>query len=380
QNNRQISDKTSYNFTFTWNVTRAETWLKEVFPALLDHSSSYQTELKIEHQFTPKIHSTFGYDREVIKTSEKVPAFTHFGLGPRPEIQVVKDYKNYISAFYFQTQFQLSKKINFLLADRLDKSNEHGKAHSPKIALSFAIDEDEVIKLIYGKNFRWPSIFESHYNNANLINNPNIRSEKIISKEFQWLKTTQKNEYSIAFYQMNLKDAINLEHFIGPTGTRLAWYSNSDPAVHKGIEIRLKRTFNQKSSAFTSFGLHDVDENLSSAKALLVPTENLKQIQFGINHQINQRWRVNTYSSYFGTRTGTKYNHQSLDYQKTNFPSYTIHNLSLAYKIDQDRNFKLSITNLLDKEYLINAGTQLSSREGVYPKGRQFTISYAVKF
>lgn len=379
-NKRKLSDKTDYNFSISWNVTRSSIWLQEVFPGLLDHSSSYDTELQVNHKFNDKMSSTFGYNRESIKASEYVPGFTHFGLGPKSPVNIAKDYRFIINGLYIQNQLSLSKKLNLLFANRFNKSKAFGQAHSPKIALSYSIEENEIVKLIYGKNFRWPSIFEKLFQTTTLIPNANIRPEMVIATELQWIKKNYKNNYSITLYKTKLKDSLSLEHFIGVNGNRLAWYSNSDPANHTGIEFSHKHQFNKKTNYFSSIGYHNVEQINRVATSLLVPTENLQQIQIGFTHLVNERWRLNTYSSFFGGRTGTKYNAQKLDYEPTKLSSYVVHNLTLQYKINQNKNFKVAVTNLLNKKFIINSGALLSSRHNAFPRGRQIVLSYSAEF
>src|SRR5262249_33295981 len=89
-----------------------------------------------------------------------------------------------ITAFYAQDEFAITNRLSLNGGLRYDHYSTFGGTTNPRLGLIYRPAEKTTLKVLYGKAFRAPNVFESSPNfGAFLDTNSNLRPEQVRSVE-----------------------------------------------------------------------------------------------------------------------------------------------------------------------------------------------------
>ncbi len=145
-------------------------------------------------------------------------------------------------AFFIQDEYRLTKELIINMGLRLDDYSTFGTSINPRIGVIYQPGEDITFKLIYGRAFRAPSVYELYYGDGDTQKpNEGLGPEKIDTYELvveKRLSSALKASVSAFYYRT--KDLITLK--TDPVDGML-YFDNVDKVVTKGIELELKANF-----------------------------------------------------------------------------------------------------------------------------------------
>ena len=113
-------------------------------------------------------------------------------------------------AVFAQQEWDLSRRWKAYLGARLDSSRYHDIALTPRLGLIFQPSPDSALKLLYGRAFRNPSVFEQFYGDGVAqIASVRLKPEKMQTIEAVFEKRLSKKiELSADVYRYGLDDLI----------------------------------------------------------------------------------------------------------------------------------------------------------------------------
>lgn len=123
------------------------------------------------------------------------------------------------------------------LGARWDASENYGSFVSPRLALVYQPNERSSYKLVYGRPFRAPSMYEAYYQDgATQVANPSLRPESADALEASVERKIGKSAYALAnAFSYSMHSAI--ESVLLPNA--LYQYQNVGARVSRGIEFEL---------------------------------------------------------------------------------------------------------------------------------------------
>jgi iron complex outermembrane receptor protein len=143
-------------------------------------------------------------------------------------------------ALYMQDEFQIVNGLILNAGIRHDQYETFGGTTNPRIALIYNPFQKTVIKLLYGKAFRPPSVYESYYSDGGISSktNPSLDPETIHTYELiyeQYLGKYLRGTSSLYYYV--IKDLLSQK--TDPEDGLLV-YENVEKVEAKGMELELE--------------------------------------------------------------------------------------------------------------------------------------------
>lgn len=113
-------------------------------------------------------------------------------------------------AVFAQQEWEFSPRWKMYLGGRLDMARYHDRAVSPRIGLIYQPSPASAVKLLFGRAFRNPSVFEQFYHDGGTqIENPGLKSERMNSFEAVFEKRVGRTvDLSANVYHYDLNDVI----------------------------------------------------------------------------------------------------------------------------------------------------------------------------
>lgn len=142
-------------------------------------------------------------------------------------------------ALYLQDEYSLFSNLHLNAGVRYDHYDTFGGTTNPRVALIYNPYEETTLKLLYGRAFRAPNIFELYFESvpSNQISNPNLKPDVI--ETFELVLEQKMGKYlkgTIAGFYSRLDDLIGLT--TDPlTGSDS--YQNIGAYNVKGVELEL---------------------------------------------------------------------------------------------------------------------------------------------
>lgn len=133
-------------------------------------------------------------------------------------------------------------------AARVDAYSTFGASVNPRLALIIKPYERGNLKIMGGKAFRAPSVYELRYFAADSAPNPDLRPENLYSAEIEMSHRFSRSVVGlVSVYGNYIRDLIALREVPDPTGARqVTQYQNTDvPVGTFGGELELRREWKE---------------------------------------------------------------------------------------------------------------------------------------
>jgi iron complex outermembrane receptor protein len=142
-------------------------------------------------------------------------------------------------AVYLQDEFEIAKGLILNAGVRHDQYSTFGGTTNPRVALIYNPRPKTTLKLLYGKAFRAPNVFEMFYTDGGITQktNPSLRPEKIETIEGVVEQSIGDHlRFLVAGYSYKITDLITQE--TDPVDTLLV-YRNEAAVRARGVETGL---------------------------------------------------------------------------------------------------------------------------------------------
>ena len=298
-----------------------------------------------------------------------------------------------VGALYALADATLSSRAHLSLGTRLDAYSTFGSSLNPRIALILKPYSAGNTKIIAGKAFRAPSIYELHYNDGGntQIPSPNLDPESMYSVEVEHAHRFSASLVGTAAAYGNY--AAHLISTLG-SGTQndpLYYQNESSPLLVLGGEIGLRREFRQGAMFAVSYGVsvaHFLASNGFSDLASLttaadkravenspVQMASLKAVIPIINRALSAGSRINI--------EGPRYDRYESK-SDPNTQGKTAGSVLWDIVLSGDEphygvHYAFGIYNALDWRYSVPVSNEFTQRS-IEQNGRSFLASVDVKF
>ena len=260
----------------------------------------------------------------------------------------------YVTSSYFDFQSRVTKNIYATLGSRFDEHSLSGDEDSHRVTLAYLFDDKSTkLKSSYGTGFRFPSLYETFYQDGG---SHTLRAEKSESFDLGIEKSFLDLGLSIDASYFNLKYYDTLEAW-----NTSSWLAQNLPGTVKsqGLELMSK----WKKSEKLNFGLNytytstydgaeqddpNKNESYHDARLVRVPrhiinlTTNIKIPGYkNLDLTINTKWSDSARDYGNGNRT---WRDEVID-------DYLVNDLSINYNLWNTYNLFFDINNILDEKY-----------------------------
>lgn len=341
------------------------------FLKFLGHSHDTELEMRLTHRSSERVKWVAGFHRQDIAFGQRLH------LGPLG-FDMVAPTRLHISGAYLQGQFQLHRRLDLLLAYRNnDNSTYEGKNGTPKAALTWLLDEDESLKLIYGEAFRYPSGYERYGTIPGGGLNPNLglNEETLKSWELSWMKLWNQGKQSL---EITLFD-IQMDDFITRISTSRD-HRNMGSFNSKGIEADWEKRFNPKERVWANLSLMEFENR--QAPGLQVGQYHHSTLEtkasFGLDHQINSHLDFSSRTLWIGPQEMPRLIPGMISPAEQG--SVFVSDWIFTYNHSKTHKLEIRLENIFDKRYAYPDYDVHYSRQVTYPEGRQISAVYKIQF
>lgn len=297
---------------------------------------------------------------------------------------------------------------------RHDDYDDIGSSTNPRVGLVFSPSPKIFFKGLYGEAFRAPTFDELYQiNNPSFIGNPNLRPQKLVTKEFQvGTNYTEHWVATLSFFDTRIEDIINLVPISEPgqTGNQ---FRNEGQIHAEGIEIDTKYAFSKTRNVYFNFTYQKAQNTTNEMIAIpsqpgqeivcTQPDYNVGNIpkaiyNAGFNVDLWERLNWNAYVNYTTDRERSGqltflpeesviiHNGSScvidrlvrVD-QRSDTPSRLLFNTSIQMEFGRGLHLKLSGFNLLDEDHR-DPDSSGAILEDIPRPGANFTFTASYKF
>jgi vitamin B12 transporter len=336
---RQSGESTLIAVPFTWHI--GNSWSIELVGAQIDTTfdfadpqDSWVTESSTDTTSTQyrlaSIHDlgrhTFSWGGE-LRSDEVTDASN---LGPNLEAEKVD-----VTSFFLQDVWNLSDAFRLLLGVRWDDADQWGSETSPRADVGWRLSDTLELRAGYGTAFRPPSIGELYYP---LSGNPDLVAETSSSADIGLISTTQKgtSRWEITAFSTDLDNLIEFD---------FATYQNHNigTASIRGAEISWTRALGKRGASFVQATYLDTEDD--NGLPLLRRPE--WSGSWTLHGNFSKHLSGDLTLFYVGARDDV----DPITYQRTEAPSYTTGDISLAYSLWNGVEITARVLNVLDEEY-----------------------------
>ncbi len=340
------------NFQYqNWELTASTPSLARIYL-----STSYRGVL--ESSFKVKKHTSgiFGLEynnylgkreRDGIRNGERI-----MSIDVNPEELVFEDVAAYLNA-----KTTLTDKLTAYYGVRFYTSSFGGNSSqniSPRLALTYSLKNNLVVKGIYGRSFRVPMTFERASISNTAGGNPGLNPETSTSFDLLISGTSKFIQWDLDLFYMQINDKIvrveadDRAREITDNPDLVRWYENRDAFNYKGAEFNSKFNFNNKLTGLLGYAYVHADHPENDTTTLGDdPWYYEHMLNIGLSYKPHEQFNITTsfkYMSDFGFGPG----------YGSVAPSYAVANIGLnIYPLkNRDLRLELKVDNLTDTEIL----------------------------
>lgn len=327
-----------------------------------------RVSVSYQHEHTSKNPFQGNWDSEIQRqTNGKTlvplpPGQINAGFyGPAGEIVFVDPTDRNILSASAQIESRLTDNANLTFGGRYDHYNDVGGNLSLRGALVYQLNAKTNFKAIYGEAFRPPTLLENYANFSSLaVGNPDARPESLKTFEVTASRQLGPIQFSATWFHTRFNDPILptlVEDIV--TGFNAFIYDNNDDFSSNGWEFEALAAFNNGLSIRAGYSTFNIEEKIGAAENLAFTSITYAEDRF--------TWNLNAYhhSKVLSRKAdGVEFN------TDVYVPSLTKLNTKVAYRIQKNLEFSVSVENLLNETYT-SFTSQARLEHGIPARGRQ---------
>jgi len=271
-----------------------------------------------------------------------------------------------VASFHLQDEFQVTPSLAVIAGLRHDQYSTVGSSTNPRAAIVFNPSPSSTAKLLYGRAFRAPNIYETRYAVPGAKANLDLEPERIETIEAIWEQRLTPSLFgTISLYQSRITDLIDTT--VDPADD-LTQFQNVGAALARGAELGLAARFAGGVSGYASYAYQKAKDDRSGAELTNSPDQAFK---LGVSCPLVGPLRLSAELLY---ETGR------LTVQDTRTDSYFLSNLTLS--ADPGRipvRVLAQVRNLFDAEYGTPGGFEHRQAE-IGQDGRNYALRLEYRF
>src|SRR5665213_294730 len=268
---------------------------------------------------------------------------------------------SFIGGIYIQDEVPITKSLAMSAGIRYDYYSDVAASTDPRVALVYRPESKTNLKLIYGKAFRIPNVYERYYSVDPNLPNPALHPEKLESTEVVWEQGISDRLWiSTSAFHITANDLINQQ----PVGSSQFIFQNVQNVQSTGIEFELKGQLPHGLEGSASYSFGEAKDNDTKLFLNNSPRHlgKLDLVQPLLQRKLFASLDAQ-YRSGMTTFTGGSV---------SSFP--IVHFELFGQKISRHLNLSASVYNLLNKKYYDPPSTGVPE-SAIQQDGRTFRVS-----
>jgi outer membrane receptor protein involved in Fe transport len=268
-----------------------------------------------------------------------------------------------VASFYLQDEFQVTPSLAVTAGLRHDHYSTTGSSTNPRAAIVFNPTPSSTAKLLYGRAFRAPNIYETRYGTGA---NPDLEAERIETIEAIWEQRLSPSFFgTISLYQSRITDLI--DQTVDPADG-VFQFQNVGAALARGAELGFTARFAGGLSGYASYAYQKAQDGPGGAELTNSPDQAVK---LGVSCPLVGPLRISGELLYERGR---------LTVQDSRTASYFLSNLTLSVDPGQlPVRVLAQVRNLFDVDYGTPGGFQ-HRQAAIGQDGRNYALRLEYRF
>jgi outer membrane receptor for ferrienterochelin and colicins len=274
-----------------------------------------------------------------------------------------------ITAFYAQDETDITRRLTLNAGLRYDHYSTFGGTTNPRLALIYRPAAKTTLKLLYGKAFSAPDVYEITPDFGTFYDdNLKLRPEHIKSLEARVEQQLGRYfQLSSGVYRNRIDDLISL---ISIPGDGNFQYQNAGSAQATGMDVELIGRAPSGLQGKASFEYVDAHNDGAGNPPLDNSPRPMAKLNF-IAPLLHQRLFASVEGQFLGRR---------LTLLQESLSSYQVFNFTLlGHTFGKHLDVAASVYNLLDKRYF-DPGRPEDPEDAIQQDGRSFRVKMTVRF
>ena len=255
-------------------------------------------------------------------------------------------------SMYFDDLIDLTEQVSIQLGVKYDHYSDVGSQSSPRLALVYRYDNENIYKFMYTHSYREPSWREQYLSRPAFFSSTlDMTPELVDAYELGYIrKIDLKSHIKLNAFYLNNKDQIHAQN----PATK---FENSGDNDLYGVEIEYKNTFINHDQFYFNYSYVEggnVGDNLANS------AESMAKAYYV--YAVDEALSVSLIAKYVDEKDRVETDLRS------SVDGYVLFDLSLNYQYQPaDININLSVKNLLDRTYYLPSPAHPTAPEGTYP-------------
>lgn len=271
-----------------------------------------------------------------------------------------------IISTYVQDEYQVLSNLALTAGVRYDAYSTGEHSTNPRIAVVFHPARQSDLKLIYGKAFRAPNVYERNYEEPDYwALNPDLKPETIHTGELVWDHTWHPNfRSSLSLYHYEVNDLIDQTY----TGAdSLLQFANFTGVSSTGLEVGVQAQLSARVRAYLNYSYQDADD------------ENDQELTNSPNHMLKGGAACRFLADRLTLATEARYESSRLTVYGTKTDDYVVANVHVSGSVGERLRLECRISNVFDTQFKTPGGFE-HRQKAIEQDGRNVIIGLKVAF
>lgn len=334
---------------------------------LVDYSErTYSARAELVYTRLPGHTLTLGAALERTGIDDNISQVSDTGLPPTqpPMALMSTDYRRHLS-LYADDLWDINEQFALQLGLKLDRYNDVSSQASPRLAMVYRQDDDNIYKLMYTESYREPSWREQYLAMTDTFFRPNLNLQE---ESVQALEAAYIHKFGeTRDLKLNVFHLRNSDQIYAADG-RSAYQNNPDTEI-TGLEVEYHTPVGERGRLSANYSFVDGENVVGS---LANSTRHMVKATY--SHKISETWTLSGLMIYVGEKDRVPAD------PRPTVADYATLDLALNYRNRHSgTRLTLAVKNVLDEGYASPAPIGTYADDLAQP-GRRFLVNVAQEF